>query len=272
VNLPEFVNFASDGMLDIQVPAVDLYKLMGQAMDLEGEGKNSEALVLWRKALILDANDARVQNGLGLSLYIEGNVQESFEHLREAIRINPQFVESRFNLGKFLLQQGHADEALPELQQTLQLRPKFASGEEALATALQSLGNSADALAHWRKALSLEPKSITALSGAAWLLATSQDANTRNGAEAVALAETANEIASGKNPEVIDTLAAAYAEAGDFVKARSLSNQALELAVSQSDKALIAAIRSRIVLYAEGKPFREDRPQQTITRTIADAR
>jgi Flp pilus assembly protein TadD len=271
VNLPEFVNIASDGMLDIQVPAVDLYKLMGQAMDLEGEGKNSEALVLWRKALILDANDARVQNGLGLSLYIEGNVQESFEHLREAIRINPQFVESRFNLGKFLLQQGHADEALPELQQTLQLRPKFASGEEALATALQSLGNSADALAHWRKALSLEPKSITALSGAAWLLATSQDANTRNGAEAVALAETANEIASGKNPEVIDTLAAAYAEAGDFVKARSLSNQALELAVSQSDKALIAAIRSRIVLYAEGKPFREDRPQQTIKRTIADS-
>jgi tetratricopeptide (TPR) repeat protein len=272
VNLPEFVNIASDGMLDIQVPAVDLYKLMGQAMDLEGAGKNSEALVLWRKALSLDPNDARVQNGLGLSLYIEGDVQESFKHLREAIRINPQFVESRFNLGKFLLQQGHADEAIPELQQTLQLRPKFASGEEALATALQSLGNSADALAHWRKALALEPRSITALSGAAWLLATTPDSKTRNGAEAVVLAESANEIASGKNPEVIDTLAAAFAESGDFAKARSLANQALDLAVSQKDRALVAAIRSRIQLYAEGKPFREDRPQQTITRTIADAR
>jgi tetratricopeptide (TPR) repeat protein len=272
VNLPEFVNIPSDGMLDIQVPAVDLYKLMGQAMDLEGEGKNTEALVLWRKALTLDANDARIQNGLGLSLYIEGDVEESYKHLREAIRINPEFVESRFNLGKFLLQQGHPEEALPELRQTLQLRPKFASGEEALATALQSLGNSGEALAHWRSALALEPKSVTALSGAAWLLATSPDANIRNGAEAVALAESANEIASGKNPEVVDTLAAAYAESGDFVKTRSLANQALDLAVTQRDGALVAAIRSRIQLYSESKPFREDRPQQTITRAIADGR
>jgi tetratricopeptide (TPR) repeat protein len=209
---------------------------------------------------------------LGLSLYIQGDVQDSFEHLRQAIRINPQFVESRFNLGKFLLQQGHPEEALPELQHTLQLRPKFPPGEEALATALQSLGNSAEALAHWREALALEPKSITALSGAAWLLATAPDANTRNGAEAVTLAESANEISSGKNPEVLDTLAAAYAEAGDFVKARATANRALDLSVEQRDKALSAAIRGRILLYADGKPFRDDRSSESVKRTVANAR
>ena len=272
VNLPEFVNIPPDGMLDIQVPAVDLYKLMGQAMDLEGEGKNGEALAIWRKALALDPSDARVQNGLGLSLYIQGDFQESLEHLREAIRINPQFVESRFNLGKFLLQQGHAAEALPELEQTLQMKPKFASGEEALATALQSLGNSTEALIHWRKALALEPGSISALSGAAWLLATAQDASDRNGAEAVTLAESANEISSSKNPEVLDTLAAAYAESGDFVKAREFANRALGLAITEKDKALTTAIRGRIQLYSEGKPFREDRPAETVMRTVADAR
>jgi tetratricopeptide (TPR) repeat protein len=269
VNLPEFVNIPPDGMLDIQVSAVDLYKLMGQAMDLEGEGKNGEALAIWRKALALDPNDARVQNGLGLSLYIQGDVQESFEHLRQAIRINPQFVESRFNLGKFLLQQGHAEDALPELQQTLELKPKFASGEEALATALQSLGKSAEALIHWRNALALEPKSISALAGAAWLLATAPDASSRNGAEAVTLAESANEIASGKNPEVLDTLAAAYAESRDYVKAREFANRALDLAVTEKDKALTDAIRGRIQLYSEGKPFREDRPTETVVRTVA---
>jgi tetratricopeptide (TPR) repeat protein len=271
VNLPEFVNIPPDGMLDIQVPAVDLYKLMGQAMDLEGEGKNGEALAIWRKALALDPNDARVQNGLGLSLYIQGDVQESFEHLRQAIRINPQFVESRFNLGKFLLQQGHAAEALPELQQTLLLKPKFASGEEALATAFQSLGNSTEALIHWHKALALEPKRISALSGAAWLLATAQDASDRNGAEAVTLAESANEISSGKDPEVLDTLAAAYAESGDFVKAREFANRALDLALTKKDRALTIAIRGRIQLYSEGKPFREDRPAKTVAQTVADA-
>jgi tetratricopeptide (TPR) repeat protein len=272
VNLPEFVNIPSDGMLDIQVPAVDLYKLMSQAMDLEGQGKNGEALALWRKALALDPNDVRVQNELGLSLYIQGDVQESFEHLRQAIRLNPQYVESWFNLGKFLLEQGHPDQALPELQQTLQLKPRFAPGEEALATALQTLGKSAEALDHWRKALALEPKSVTALSGAAWLLATAPDANTRNGAEAVTLAESAHELASGESPEVLDTLAAAYAEAGDFVKARVFANRALDLAVAQKDKAMTAAIRGRIQLYNDGKPFRDNRQSATAMRTVADAR
>ncbi len=270
VNIPEFVNIPSDGMLDIQVPAVDLYKLMSQAMDLEGEGKNGEAVVLWRKALAIDPNDARVQNGLGLSLYIQGDVQESFKHLRQAIRLNPQYVESRYNLGKFLLQQGRPGEALPEFQQALQIRPRFAPGEEGLATALQLLGNSAEALTHWRKALILEPKSIAALSGAAWLLATAPDANTRNGAEAVTLAESANELASGENPEVLDTLAAAYAERGDFVKARAFANRALDLAVAQKDKAMTAAIRGRIQLYNDGKPFRDNRPSETVMRTVAD--
>ncbi len=233
-------------MLDIQVPAVELYKLMSQAMDLEGEGKNGEALVLWKKALALDANDARVQNGLGLSLYIQGDFKESFDHLRQAIRINPEFVEGRLNLGKFLLQQGHSDEALPELQQLVQLKPRYAPGQEALAAAYQSLGNSSEALDHWRKALALEPKSIDALSGAAWVLATAPDASTRNGAEAVTLAESANEIASGSNPDVLDTLAAAYAESGDFVKARETANRALDLALAQKDKDLATAIRARI--------------------------
>jgi len=272
VNLPEFVNIPSGGMLDIQVPAVDLYKLISQAMDLEGEGKNSEALALWKKAVALDQNDVRIQNGLGLSLYVQGDVQESFNHLRQAIRINPDFIESRLNLGKFLVEQGRPEEALPELQYILQIKPQFAPAEEALAAALQSSGQSAQALAHWRKALTLEPESISALSGTAWLLATAPDANVRNGTEAVALAEKANEIALGKSPDVLDTLAAAYAEAGDFVKARAIASQALDLAVEQKNKALSTAIRDRIVLYTDGKPFHDEQASTASTGTVADTR
>ena len=272
VNLPEFVNIRSGGMLDIQVPAVDLYKLISQAMDLEGEGKNSEALALWRKAVALDPNDARVQNGLGLSLYIQGDVQESFNHLRQAIRINPDFIESRLNLGKFLVEQGRPEEALPDLQYILQIKPQFAPGEEAMAAALQSSGESAQALAHWRKALTLEPERISALSGTAWLLATAPDASIRNGTEAVALAEKANEIAKGQSPDVLDTLAAAYAETGDFVKARATASRALDLAVAQKNKALSTAIRDRIVLYTDGKPFHDEQASAASTGTVADTR
>ena len=114
--------------------------------------------------------------------------------------------------------------------------------------------------------------SIGALSGTAWLLATAPDANIRNGTEAVALAEKANEIASGKSPDVLDTLAAAYAETGDFVKAREFADRALDLAVAQKDKDLSTAIRARIQLYNAGKPFHDDRPSVTGMRTVANAR
>ena len=259
VNLPEFVNIPSDGILDIQVPAVELYKLMEQAMQLEGDGKNDEAVELWKKAVLLDPEDARAHNGLGLSLYIQGKSSESFVQLREALRINPQFVEVHLNLGKFLLQQGHAQEALPELQRAVQLRPRFAAAERALGETYTALGDQAEALAHWLKALDLEPNDLSALSAAAWLLATAHEPSLRNGGEAVELAEKANSIASESDPEVLDTLAAAYAEAGQFTRATATANRALELASAKANRPLIAAIRSRLALYAARKPFREAR-------------
>jgi len=53
------------------------------------------------------------------------------------------------------------------------------------------------------------------------------------------------------------------------VKAREFANRALDLAVTEKDKALTDAIRGRIQLYSEGKPFREDRPTETVVRTVA---
>jgi tetratricopeptide (TPR) repeat protein len=269
VNLPEFVNIASDGMLDIQVPAVGLYKLMEQAMQLEEAGKNDEALGLWRQALAADPNDVRIQNGLGLSLYIHGDIEESFNHLRQAIRINPQFVESRLNLGKFLLQQGHPEEALPELETTVRLRPRLAPGEEALASAHEAMGDNSEALAHWRKALAIDPKSVSALSRAAWLLATSHDAALRNGNEAVALAEQANNLTAGKDPEVLDTLAASFAEDGQFTHAVATANRALPLALAQGNHSLAAAIRARLALYEAKTPFRDQPKTTSIHRATA---
>ena len=123
VNIPEFVNTAGDGIEDIKVPAVELYKLMDQAMHLEESGENDRALVIWKQAVALDPEAAKVQNGLGISLYIHGDTQQAFEHLRHALRINPMLVESHLVLGKFLLEQGRPDEALPELQNAIALRP-----------------------------------------------------------------------------------------------------------------------------------------------------
>ena len=69
----------------------------------------------------------------------------------------------------------------------------------------------------------------------AWLLATYPDSNARDGAEAVRLAERACALTDRRIPALLATLAAAYAEAGDFPRAVAAGEEALSEARSLGD-------------------------------------
>ena len=269
VNLPEFVNTAGagieglgiedGGIEDIQVPAVNLYKLMDEAMRDEEDGENDKALAIWKQAAALDPENAKVQNGLGISLYVHGDTEAGLEHLRHALRINPSSVESHYILGKFLLERGHAEQALPEFQAAVAIRPHFASGEEGQARAYEALDKDAEALDHWQKARSIDPSLASAVLGVAWIRATAEDASMRNGAEAVSLARSASNLAPANDPDALDTLAAAYAESGQFAEATEAATRALALATARGNAQQADAIRARLELYKASKPFRSER-------------
>jgi tetratricopeptide (TPR) repeat protein len=258
VNIPEFANIASDGIGDIQVPAANLYKLMEQARQFGAQGDADQALATWKEALAIAPDDPQVQNSLGMAYLIHGDVAEALEHLRQAININPQFAEGHFNLGMTLMHLGHPDQALPELETEIALEPRDAPGEEALAVVFDQLGNSSESRNHWLKALAIEPQRSSALVGLSWLLATSPDPALRNGEEAVTLATKAQDLSSGGDPIILDTLAAAYAETGQFLRALAIANRALDLADERKDESLAHAIRSRILLYGTNEPFRDN--------------
>jgi tetratricopeptide (TPR) repeat protein len=257
VNIPEFVNIAGDGIGDIQVPAANLYKLMEEARRFGEQGDADQALATWKEALAIAPDDPQVQNSVGMAYFIHGDVAEALEHLRQAIRINPQFAEGHFNLGMSLMHLGHPDQALSELETEVTLEPRDAAGEEAVAVVNDELGNSSEALNHWRKALAIEPQRSSTLVNMAWLLATTPDPALRNGPEAVELATRAQDVSSGGDPIVLDTLAAAYAETGQFLRALAIANRAFDLAVERKDESLANAIHNRILLYGPNAPFRD---------------
>ena len=256
VNLPEFVNIPPDGMEAIKVPAVEQYRIMDQAMKMEENGQNDQAVTLWRNAVAMDPGNAKAQNGLGVSLCIEGHTQEGLEHIRNSIRINPMWVESHVVLGKFLLDQGHPDEAIPELNRAVELRPRFAGTQEALAGAYQALGNWHEALNHWQQAMALDSNRVSAIAGAAWLMATAPDASVRNGGQAIGLAKSAIALSPGEDPDLLDVLAAAYAETGEFDRASTQISRAIAVADLRGNKELAADLRLRQKLYLEKKPYR----------------
>jgi protein O-mannosyl-transferase len=78
-----------------------------------------------------------------------------------------------------------------------------------------------------------------------------------DGARAVQLAMQASEATGGNNPIILNTLAAAYAEAGRYPDAISTAQAALKLAEGQKDSALVEGLRQKISLYEAGRPFHE---------------
>ena len=92
------------------------------------------------------------------------------------------------------------------------------------------------------------------LNGLAWLLATCPYAELRNGTSAVSYAERAVGLTHRKNAALLDTLAAAWAESGDFAKAISVQKEAIALLQDEKEKKDFA---SRLKLYESNKPYHE---------------
>jgi tetratricopeptide (TPR) repeat protein len=110
------------------------------------------------------------------------------------------------------------------------------------------------AIADFDEAIRLDPKDASAYNGRAWLEATCPEARFRNGKMAVDDASTCCELDGWTEPDYLDTLAAAYAEAGDFDTAVRWAEQALDT-VSNDKK---REFQSRLELYKEHKPYRKE--------------
>ncbi len=91
----------------------------------------------------------------------------------------------------------------------------------------------------------------------AWILATHKDVEIRDGTEAVELGEQACRLEEYKVPIYLDTLAAAYAEVGEFKQAVQTAQRALQLARDAGQKKLVREIESRLESYRAKRPWRE---------------
>jgi hypothetical protein len=130
-----------------------------------------------------------------------------------------------------------------------------------LALILESQGRIAEAL--WMYRNSAADGNPDAWNSLAWLLATGPEPGLRNGPEAVGFAEKAVAANDRKDPAILDTLAAAYAEAGQFAKAISVQQEAIDLLKYEDLKADYAF---RLKLYESRSPYREHRLLGTLTR------
>ena len=136
VNLPEFVNIPPDGMMKIDVPAAESYRLFDIASDLTSKGKLDEGIEEWKKVLELDPGNAKAHNNLGGALVLKGKLDEGMAELKAAMGLDPDYSEPQSNYAIGLLQEKRLDEALPHVQRAIELNPAYAKVYEAVISSL----------------------------------------------------------------------------------------------------------------------------------------
>jgi len=228
---------------------------------LHQEGRMDEAIDQFQQALQIRPDYAEAHYNLGYVLLQKGSVDEAIDQFQQALQIRPDYAEAHYNLGVAQLQKGRVDEAITHFQQAAHIAPFNAAIQNTLGSTLLQKGRVDEAITHFQQALQIDPADPGAQNNLAWLLATCPQASLRNGAKAVELARQANELAGGKNPVILSTLAAAFAEAGRFSEAVETAQHALQLAGAQSNTKLAGALQSEIKLYQAGIPFHS--PEKT---------
>jgi tetratricopeptide (TPR) repeat protein len=231
-------------------------------------GRVSEAAGHFQGALQIEPDFAKAHYNLGIALVQLGRVNEALIHYEKALEINPNYAEAEYNLGIALLQIGRLDEAVSHYNKALLINSNYVEAHNNLGTALVQLGRVSEALAHFQRAREINPLNVEAQNNMALVLATFPERRVRNGTKAVELAERANHLTGNANASISATLAAAYAEAGQFPNAITTAERALQLATDQGNTALADAIRAQIRLYQSGFPYRyNSRPSMSDSGT-----
>jgi len=227
---------------------------------LAREAKWDQAASEFRSALALSPGLWQARYGLGDALARQGKYEEAAKQFSELLKTQPRQASARLQLGITSAAQGKLDEAVAAFSEALRNNPDFALAHYHLAMALSRQGNAPEAARHYRLALRGLPNSLDLLNRLAWILAANPDAQLRNGNEAVQLASHACQLSDYRQPLLLATLAAAYAEAGRFPEALNSAKNAQNLALAAGQSELAAKCREFLDLFRAGRPYHETAP------------
>jgi tetratricopeptide (TPR) repeat protein len=159
------------------------------------------------------------------------------------------------NRGTAWKNKGDYDRAIADYSKAIELDPQYALAYYNRGIAWKNKRDYGRAMADYNKLIELDPKEAAPYNSLAWLLAVCPESKFRDGVKAVELAEKAVELKDESG--YIDTLAAAYAEAGRFQEAIKTEERAIEKLEEEGNTKAIAECNKHLSSYKAGKPWRE---------------
>ena len=272
-------------------------KLKGWSHNRLGEhfasqGKESAALTQFETAVELNFKHWKALHNRGVSYAMNSRLNEAAQDFSATIRLHPEYANAWFNRAEVFMRQGKTELAIENYSQAIaldaedagfytgrgeayRLQGKFALAEADLNRALAldnrlikarlqrgelwlAQGNYEKAAADYRAAVRNDPRSAEAFRCVAWMMATCEEEKFRDPKRSLQFAKKAIELKGEEDFRLLDTMAAAHANAGQFNYAMTEQQRAIEMATGKATGQEFYELKKRLQQYAQQAPYRTE--------------
>jgi tetratricopeptide (TPR) repeat protein len=194
-----------------------------------------------------------------------GKATEALARIDAIISSNPDNWRAHFLKAAVLVLVKRQDDALQQIDESIKLARKSNVSYTLLGQLYSSKARTCidahryeDAKKALDSSIHVDPNDTTSMNDLAWLLATAPEPRVRNPHRAVSLAQKCCGLNHWTNAYSIDTLAAAYASAGNFGQAVRYQQLAMQT-LNKSERAeQLTAMQDRLKLYSNHEPYQGD--------------
>jgi tetratricopeptide (TPR) repeat protein len=220
------------------------------------QGQLDQAILDLTEVLRLNPAAASALSVRGQCWARKGELDQAIADFTLVIQIDPRAVITYCHRASAWLEKRDLERAIADTSEAIRLVPQCHYAYEVRGKAWARSQQYDQAISDWTEALRIDAKSPGAHGQLAWLFASCPEAKFRDGVAAVEQATKACESTGWKNPALFETLAAAYAESGNFAQAVRWQTEAIAGSTAKDQ----AGVRSRLALFQAGRPYR-DTPQ-----------
>jgi tetratricopeptide (TPR) repeat protein len=249
----DYQQVLEDATRVLEIDPDEPFGLMSRASALAATGRHREALQDVNRALALQPGSTDFIGIWAMVTQAAGKSKSAIKELHQRVEADPEDADAWLQLGLLYAAQRRMGKAIDALGEVVELQQHRAFALHRRGDIYLELGMRTEAIASYEEALRFDQDNGGVLNNLAWTLATAPEQELRDGKRALELALKACELTSYAQAHILSTLAAAYAECGDFEAARTWSQKSLDA----GDDTLKEQLRKELASYERDEPVRD---------------
>ena len=239
--------------IEVAPKEASLHHKLGTALALLDDARG--AVDQFEQALTLDPKFTKAHYSLGVIQADAGLASAAIQHLSAALSAEPGYVEARLQLAHTLRRSGQMEASLPQYAEIVREDARVAEARFGYAAALVRLRRYAEARDYLTESMRVFPGEFAFANALARVLAAAPDDKVRDGRRAASLMQPVV-AAQVRARDILETMAMAQAELGQFTEAVTWQKEAIAASEKSGERGIAGRITDNLRLYESRRPCR----------------